>query len=38
MGFIGGGRMASQGINNLKIPRIPLNGSTTVEQYARYIN
>lgn len=38
MGFIGGGRMASPGINKLKIPRIPLSGSTTVEQYARYIN
>ncbi|MDD5888728.1 MAG: polysaccharide deacetylase family protein [bacterium] len=38
LGFIGGQRKVTKGIDKFKIPRIALNGSTTVEQYARYIN
>lgn len=38
MAFIGGYRKASKGIDLYKIPRIPLNRYTTVEQYASYIN
>lgn len=37
MAFIGGYRKATKGIDLYKIPRIPLNTYTTIEQYANYI-
>lgn len=38
MAFIGGYRKVTKGVNLYKIPRIPLTGYTTLEQYAKYIN
>lgn len=38
MGFIGGYRKATRGVDLFKIPRIPLTDYTTLEQYANYIN
>lgn len=38
MGFIGGYRKATRGVDLYKIPRIPLTDYTTLDQYARYIN
>lgn len=38
MAFIGGNRNVTRGINKFKIPRVPLTGSTTLAQYANYIN
>lgn len=38
MGFIGGYKNATPGINKLKIPRIPLNDYTTLNQYINIVN
>ena len=38
MGFIGGYRNATKGINKLKIPRVPLTDYTTLEQYKKIIS
>lgn len=38
MGFIGGNRNVTKGINKLMIPRKPLNKFTTLEQYAKCVN
>ena len=38
MAFIGGYRKATRGVDLYKIPRLPLTGYTTIEQYAKYIN
>lgn len=38
LGFIGGGRKVTKGINKFKIPRISLNKWTSVDEYARLIN
>ena len=38
MAFIGGYRKAKRGDNLFKVPRIPLNRYTTLQQYTNYIN
>ena len=38
MGFIGGGRKATPGVNLYKIPRLPLNRYTTLQQYISKIS
>ena len=38
MGFIGGHKNATKGINKLKIPRVPLTDYTTLEQYIKIIS
>ena len=38
MGFIGGGRKATPGVNLYKIPRLPLNRNTTLQQYISKIS
>lgn len=38
MAFIGGYRNATKGIDKLKIPRVPLTGSTTLSQYQKLVN
>ena len=38
MAFIGGGRKATRGVDLFKIPRIPLNRYTTLEQYISKIS
>lgn len=38
MGFIGGYKNVTIGINKLKIPRIPLTDYTTLEQYINIVN
>ena len=38
MGFIGGHKNVTKGINKLKIPRVPLTDYTTLEQYIKIIS